>query len=207
MPLNIAILAWEYPPRIIGEMAYYVQKLALEISKRHHVSVITTHDAPYSHEKVSNGFEIYRLQNPVEPHVNVVTWAQSLCAEVQRMVADIYYDEPERLDMIDTHEWHFAAAAVGLKKALHLPFVLTLHSLEDHRSSDPSLPLSISIRGLESLGAYECEKVVTSSDRMRAEVERVHKVPSFKVRTVIPGSHSWAEQTAQVYHETSGYRL
>ncbi len=207
MPLKIAILTWEYPPRIVGEMAYYVRELALEVSKHHQVSVITTHEAPYSHEKVSDSLEIHRLQNPVEPHVTVVTWALSLCAEVQRIVAELHYGESKKLDILDTNEWQFASAAAALKKALRLPFVLTLHSLEEQRSSNPSSPLSLSIRGLESLGAYECEKIITRSDLMRSEVERVHGSPSYKIRTVLPGSNSWILETMQVYHEALGYHV
>lgn len=195
-------MTWEYPPRIVGELAHYAQRLATALSgRRVDVSVITFHDAPYLHEKNPHGPEVHRLPNPVGPHVSVVTWALSLTPEVQRVVANIRYDRSGRLDLVDVHDWHFVAAAAELKKAFHLPFLLTLHSLEDHRSSDTSSPLSACIRGLEWLGAYECEAIIAGSSWMEAEVERIHQVPSSKVRTIRPDSPSWVEDTQKVYRE------
>ena len=198
MHTNVAILTWEYPPRIIGEMAYYVQKLALQLSKENLVSVITFHDAPYSHEQVSKSLEVYRVPNPVRPHVTVVTWALSLTAEIQRIVADICYDSSSRPDVIDAHEWQFATAAAALKRAFGLPFVITLHSLESQRSSGPTSPLSACIQGLERLGVHESDKIITMSSWMKSEVERVHQIPSSKVRP-IPESDSWLKETLQAY--------
>jgi hypothetical protein len=200
MGLNIAILAWEYPPRIVGEMAYYVEKLAQELSKENDVCVITCHDAPYLYEKVSNSLEIYRVQNPVQPHVNVVTWALSLSSEIQRIVADIYYDKSRKFDIIDGHEWQFVTAATALKRAFGIPFVLTFHSLESKRSSDPSAPLSLCIKGLERVGAYESNKIITRSKLLKSEVESVHQVPPSNVR-YIPESGSWLRETLDTYNQ------
>lgn len=200
MHLNIAILAWEYPPRIVGEMAYYVQKLAQELSKENNVCIITFHDSPYLHERFSDSLEIHRVPNPVQPHVNVVTWALSLTADIQRVVADICYDGSKKFNIIDTHEWQFVPAATGLKRAFGIPFVLTFHTLENQRSSDPSAPLSVCIRGLERVGAYESDKIITRSKAIKAEVERVNQIPPSKIR-YISDSSSWATETLEVYNQ------
>lgn len=200
MHLDIAMLAWEYPPRIVGEMAYYVETLAQELSKENNVCVITCHDAPYQYEKVSKSLEIYRVPNPVQPHVNIVTWALSLTSEIQRIVADIYYDKSRKFDIIDGHEWQFVTAATTLKRAFGIPFVLTFHSLESKRSSDPAAPLSACIKGLERVGAYESNKIITRSKLLKSEVESVHQVPPSKVR-YIPESGSWLRETLDTYNQ------
>ena len=205
MRLTIAILTWEYPPRIVGDMAYYVEKLAQELSKENDVRVITCHDAPYLHEKVSNSLEIYRVPNPVKPHVNVVTWALSLTSEIQRTVADIYYDKLRKLDIVDDHEWQFVTAATALKRAFGIPFVLTFHSLESKRSSDPSAPLSTCIKGIERVGAHESDKIITRSKVLKSEVESVHQVPPSKVY-YIPESSSWLRETLAIYNQVIAHQ-
>ncbi|MBI2183641.1 MAG: glycosyltransferase [Thaumarchaeota archaeon] len=202
MPLSLALLTWEFPPRIVGDMAYYAERLAEELArKKVDVTVVTFHEAPYAREEVSDRLVVHRVPNPVGPHVSVVTWALSLTAEVQRILSNVLYDESRRIDLVDVHEWQFVVAAVGLKKAFGLPFVITLHSLEAQRSNDSSSPLSSCINGLEWLGTYECQLLIAKSPSMKSEVERVHKLPSSKIRVVAQNPQSWLKQTLQTYQE------
>ncbi|MBI4257678.1 MAG: glycosyltransferase family 4 protein [Thaumarchaeota archaeon] len=202
MPLGVALLTWEFPPRIVGEMAYYTERLAKGlVEEKVDVTVVTFHDAPYLKEQFSDRLVVHRLPNPVGPHVSVVTWALSLTAEVQRILSNVRYDESRRIDLVDVHEWQFAVAAIGLKKALDLPFVLTLHSLEAHRSQSLSSPLSSCINGLEWLGASECELLLARSTWMKSEVERVHKLPTSKIRVVAQNHVPWLKQTLQAYRD------
>ena len=205
MPLNVAILAWEYPPRIIGDMSRYVEKLSQELSEENNVFVISFHDAPYLHERISDTLEVHRMPNPVQPHVNVVTWALTLGVEIQRIFTEIYYAASKKVDIIDAHEWQFVIAATGLKRALGLPFILTFHSLENQRSSDPSAPLSTCIRGLERIGAHESDKIITRSTLVKSDVERVHQIPSSKVR-YIPVSGPGTKETLEVYNQALAHQ-
>jgi len=200
LPLRLAILAWEYPPRIVGEMAHHVHRLATELVKGDcQVSVITAGDGYPRYEQVSDRLEVYRVPDPLGSHPTIVTWALSLSSEIQRTVADLWYGRPGRLDLLHIHEWQFLPAAVGLAKAFPLPLVLTLHSLEDHRTGDPFAPLSSCIRSLEQLGARESRVVITQSDWMKREVERVHRVPPSKVRVIRPESPRWVDEVADSY--------
>src|SRR3989304_8065079 len=187
-------------------MAYNVERLATELSKRMvPISVITFHDGPYVHETLSEFLDVHRIPNPVEPHVSVVTWSLTLNSEVQRIVSDIYYGKAGGLNLLDVHDWHFVVAAAILKKALGVPFIFTVHSLEDHRTPDPSSSLSSCIRGLEWLGAFESELVITISDRMKSEIERIHAVPQSKVRVIPPSSLSWIKETLDTYQKVTGF--
>jgi hypothetical protein len=200
LPFRLAILAWEYPPRIVGEMAHHVHRLVTElVTGDFHVSVITAGDGYPGHEQVSERLEVYRVPHPLGSHPTIVTWALSLSSEIQRMVADLWYGRPERLDLLHIHEWQFVPAALGLVKTFPLPLALTLHSLEDHRTGDPSAPLSSCIRSLERLGTQESRVVITQSDWMKREVERVHEVSPTKVRVVRPESPQWVDEVADSY--------
>jgi glycogen(starch) synthase len=182
LPPEIIILTWEYPPRVVGQMAYEVDILASKISNNLPVSVVTFNDGAYSVESKSHTLEIHRVPNPVTPHATIVTWSVSLCSEIERIVADIYYAREKREMLLDVHGWHFIPAAVALKKALKIPFAFTPHSLEEHRSGDPSSALSSCIRGIEWLGLYESSLVVVDSLWMKEQVQKIHSVPQSKIK-------------------------
>ncbi|MEM3828980.1 MAG: glycosyltransferase [Conexivisphaerales archaeon] len=178
----ITILSWEYPPRVVGQMAYEVDMIARRISQKLPVSVVTFHDAQYNMESISEKLEIHRVPNPVTPHATIVTWSVSLCSEIERIVADMYYDRAKKDMLIDVHGWHFIPAAVTLKKAIGIRFVFTPHSLEDHRTGNPSSALSSCIKGIEWLGLYESEFVSVNSKWMLEEINKIHSVPSTKIK-------------------------
>jgi hypothetical protein len=198
--MRIALLTWEYPPRVVGEMAHDVEGLALGLSKgRPSVSVVTYHDAPYAAEKLSDRLEVHRVQSPVVPEINIVTWSLALSSEVQRVTANIHYDGKGGLNLVDVHDWHFVVAAVGLKKALGVPFVFSVHSLEEQRASMVFSPLSSCIKGIEWLGISESDCVLTRSEWMKGEVERAYAVPPYKVKVIDPSSKSWVSKTVKAY--------
>lgn len=133
--LTPVILTWEYPPRVVGDMARYVESLTAELNRlRTHVKVVTCHDSAYNYEEKSGLLEVYWASNPVEPHISVLTWCLTLSSEIERIVSDIVYDGTASGYVLDVQDWHFVPAGVTLSRAHGLPFVFTLHSLEEQRS-------------------------------------------------------------------------
>jgi glycosyltransferase involved in cell wall biosynthesis len=202
--INPVILAWEYPPRIIGDMAHHLESLTSGLSKaKIPVCVVTCHNSPYSHEKRSDLLDVYWASNPVEPHISIITWCLALNSEVERIVSDIFYERHGKIDLLDIHDWHFVSAGTSLKKALGIPFVFTLHSLEDQRSLDPLSPLSSCIRGLERMGVNESDLVITDSDSIKEEIMRIHEIPPDKI-IVIPSSEPrWIREIIKSYSKTT----
>ena len=100
------------------------------------------------------------------------------------------------------HDWHFIPAAAVLKNALHIPFVYSVDSLEDHRSPGSDTPFNMAIRGVEWLGFYEAADVVVKSELMRDEVARIYKVPVDKIRVVHPDKPAWIREVLNGYQET-----
>jgi glycosyltransferase involved in cell wall biosynthesis len=200
MALRIALLTWEYPPRVVGEMATYVQRLVGELAQRgHSVTVVTFHDGPYGVEAAQAHVQIHRVSNPVTRHTNIVTWVLSLTAEFQRVLANLCYEDGAPFDIVDAHEWHCVAAAAGFRRRFGIPFVYTAHSLEEHRAADPSGPLSSTIRGLEWLGGYESRTILTPSTRVMADLQHIHAVPRAKIRLTQQGAEHWVEDTVRGY--------
>jgi len=203
--LRVIIFTWEFPPRVVGQLSHYVNKLTIDLMKKNvDTYVVTYHDSWVGYHQGADGVKAYRVSNPVKAQINVLTWVLNLNQEVERVAADIYYLVKREVDLIDVHDWHFTPAAVSLKRALGIPFVFSIDSLEDHRSHGSNAPLSLSIKGLESLGADEAERVVARSDWMKQEVERIHKTPLEKIEIISPHSPAWIDEILIAYRKALG---
>jgi hypothetical protein len=203
--MQVIILSWEYPPRVVGELANYVRTLALQLAKNNiETCVITYHDYLTGQYDEPEGVKTYRVTNPVRTHIGVLTWVLTLNQEVERTAANIYYDTSQHVNLIDAHEWHFIPAAVTLKKALGIPFAYSVDSLEDHRSHSANSPFNMAISSIEWLGMYEAETLLVKSEWMRNEVSRLYKVPSEKVKVILPKSANWMKDILETYINISG---
>lgn len=195
-----AIFSWEYPPRIVGQLANYVKTLAIQLAKNQiQPYVVTYHDYLTGEYDEPEGTKTFRVTNPVRTHIGVLTWVLTLNQEVERVTANIYYDKKQKIDLIDVHDWHFIPAAVTLKKALKIPFLYSVESLEDHRSHGANNPFNMAIKSIEWLGAYEADLVQVKSHWMNDEIVRAYKVPSDKIDLISPGSASWMREILSAY--------
>jgi glycogen synthase len=202
--VRAVIFSWEYPPRIVGKLADYINILAAQLAKTSVAThVVTYHDTMTGTTRESTGVEVVRVSNSVQTHISVLTWALTLNQEVERAAANIYYNNAKRIDVIDVHDWHFIPAAVTLKHALGIPFVFSVDSLEDHRSPGANLPFNMSIRGIEWLGFFEAAAITAKSAWMQNEIVRLHKVPPEKIDVVLPSSDGWVKDIVKVYRITS----
>lgn len=203
--MHAIILSWEYPPRIIGHLADYVRELAVQLVKNKvEAYVVTYHDFLTGEYDESDGVKTYRVTNPVRTHIGVLTWVLTLNQEIERAAASIYYNTGKQVDLMDVHDWHFIPAAVTLKKALNLPFIYSVESLEEHRAHGANSPFNMAIKSIEWLGMYEAEKLIVKSDWMRDETYRLYKVPLEKVKVIPPKSVNWIKNVLETYQTVAG---
>jgi len=202
--MHVIIFSWEYPPRMVGQLANHVAELAARLVKNHTKAyVVTYHDYLTGQHDEPEGVKTYRVTNPVRTHIGVLTWVLTLNQEVERAAANIHYNIGKQLDLIDAHDWHFIPAAVTLKKALNIPFIYSVESLEEHRSHGANSPFNMAIKSIEWLGMYEAEKLIVKSEWMRDEVIRLYKVPSEKIEVVSPKSANWIKSILEIYKNTA----
>ncbi len=203
--MRTVIFTWEYPPRIVGKLAEYVSSLAALLVKNHvETYVVTYHDTMTGTAEESSGVKVVRVANPVQSHVNLLTWDLTLNQEVERAAANIYYQTNKQVDLIDVYDWHFIPAAVTLKNALGIPFIYSVESLEDQRSPAANSAFNMAIRGIEWLGFYEAAKVTAKSVWMQNEITRIYKVPEEKIKVIIPSTNHWIKNTLEVYKAVQG---
>lgn len=198
--MQVIVFSWEYPPRIVGKLSDYVKTLATQLVKyQTQPYVVTYHDYLVGEHDDSNGVKTFWVTNPVRTHIGVLTWVLTLNQEVERVAADIYYDRKKQIDLIDVHDWHFIPAATTLKKALGIPFVYSVESLEDQRSHAANTPFNMAIKSIEWLGTYEAQQLIVKSAWMRDEVQRSYKTPREKLSVVLPDSNGWLKETLKIY--------
>jgi glycogen synthase len=203
--MRAVIFSWEYPPRIVGKLAQYVNVIAGELVKNHvETHVVTYNDTLTGAVEEENKVKVVRVANPVHTHVNLITWDLTLNQEVERAAANIYYQTARHVDVIDVHDWHFIPAAVTLKNALKIPFVYSVDSLEDHRSPNANAPFNMAIRGIEWLGLFEAKKVTVKSEWMQNEVQRLYSVPKEKIAVIQPEVKAMVKEVQEVYEAAAG---
>ena len=202
--MRVIIFSWEYPPRVVGKLSEYVKALSVHLATKHvEVNVVTYDDYLTGLDKEPTGVRTNRVANPVKTHIGVLTWVLTLNQEVERVAANIYYASDKQVDLIDVHDWHFIPAAVTLKKALAVPFVYSVDSLEEHRSHGANSPFNMSIKSIEWLGTQEAERVIAKSAWMRDEIIRTYEVSTHKIIVIQPNSANWIKEILETYKDSS----
>ncbi len=197
--MRVVFLSWEYPPRIVGELAWLVQSQIERLRKKGlKIDLVTISDAGYYVEESAPNFRITRITSPVSPHSTIITWIVSVNVEAARVVADIYHSESDRI-VLHTHDWHFAPASSALKKALNVPWVASLYSLEQHRSLNPSSPLSSCIRTIEWHMVRECDFLLVRDEWMHREVMNTLSLDREMVAVSNPSAADWEDRVLQLY--------
>src|SRR3990170_208775 len=203
--MRVIIFTWEYPPRIVGQLAEYTSALATQLVKNKvETYVVTYHNFLTGMTQEASGVKTVRVANPVRTHIGVLTWVLTLNEEVERAAANIYYEADKQIDLVDVYDWHFIPAAVTLKNALGIPFVYSVESLEDHRSPTANSPFNMAIKSIEWLGFYEAGKVSAKSEWMRNEIVRMYNVPKEKIKVVLPNTNSWVKEVLELYSAAAG---
>jgi hypothetical protein len=203
--MRVIIFSWEYPPRVMGRLADYINALSTQLVKNLvETYVVTYNDAWTGTAKEASGVKVVRVANPVRTHIGVLTWDLTLNQEVERAASNIYYEANKQIDLIDVYDWHFIPAAVTLKNALNTPFVYSVESLEDQRSPNSNTPYNMSIKSIEWLGLYEAEKISAKSEWMRDEIVRIYNVPKEKIEVVSTDKPIWIKDVLQLYTSVAG---
>ncbi len=202
--MRVILFTWEYPPRIVGKLAEYINALSkCLVENKIETYVVTYHDTQTGSVDEPSGVKTTRVSNPVKTHIGVLTWDLTLNQEVERAAANIHYKE--KVDLIDVYDWHFIPAAVTLKNGLGIPFIYSVESLEDHRSLAANTPYNMAIKSIEWLGFYEAEKITAKSEWMKEEIMRIYKVPKEKITVISTATESkWIKDVLKTYNAVAG---
>ncbi|MCW4024367.1 MAG: glycosyltransferase [Candidatus Bathyarchaeota archaeon] len=202
--MHVILFSWEYPPRMVGKLAEYTSNLASALAKNKvGTSVVTYHDSRTGTVEEPTGVKTTRVANPVHTHSGVLTWVLTLNQEVERAASNIYYEANKQIDLIDVYDWHFIPAAVTLKNGLGIPFIYSVESLEDHRSTS-NTPYNMAIKSIEWLGFYEANQICVRTEWMKNEIIRIYQVPKEKIKVISTTHNGWIKSVLRIYRNVSG---
>lgn len=206
--MNIMILSWEFPPKRLGNIADHVSTLAHELVKKgNNVEVIVLDDWKTGFEDIY-GVHVHRIANPVKTHPMASVLSSTLTASIQ-MAAEaanvIYYyrSQGKNIHLIHAHEWLTIPSATLIKHALHVPFILTFHSIEHHRCHNRFSALNIAIKEIEDSGLWESAHVIANSEWLKNEILRFYGGGhAQKIRVICPLEPKWVDEVMELYRET-----
>jgi len=201
--LKMAVLVYEYPPKIVGGLGTY----AAEITRRfvlldHDVTIFTMNDDTGSlpTRELWRGIEIHR---PL--HVDVSDSLPDVIAEdvrkwgrgihlfskilvynyltASKMVNELVRSEGFLYDIVIAHDWLSAMGSIAIKRELDLPFVFHVHSTEKGRTMGNGSEV---VSNIEFRAAQTADMIVTVSNAMKDELIGLG-FPAEKIRVVPNG--------------------
>jgi ribosomal protein S24E len=87
-----------------------------------------------------------------------------------------------------------------LKSIFNKPLILTLYSLENHRSHGASSPFNESIKAIERKGIQAASKLIVFSKFLKDEIIRIYSASEDKI-CVMNLDEDIGSQSAEIYNE------
>lgn len=183
--MKILVLAWEFPPRIVGGIARHVAELYPELVKLGHaIHLLTVEFGQAPSYEIVDGIRVHRV--PVGNSNDFFHWIVNLNESMGQHGGKLLREEGP-FDLIHAHDWLVGDAAIALKHTFKVPLVATIHATEFGRYNGLYNDTHHYISGKETLLAYNAWRIIVCTDYMRREVERVLASPWDKIDVVYNG--------------------
>ncbi|MDB9506655.1 MAG: glycosyltransferase family 4 protein [Microcystis aeruginosa BS13-02] len=190
--MRILVLAWEFPPRLVGGIARHVAELYPEIVKLgHEVHLITIEFGQAPSYELVEGIHIHRV--PVPPGNDFFHWVvnmnNSMGQEGGKIIA-----EYGKFDLVHAHDWLVGDAAIALKHLFKIPLIATIHATEYGRYNGLHTDTQRYIASKEGTLVYNAWRVIVCTSYMRHEVHRALGAPWDKIDVVYNGIRAEKKQ-------------
>lgn len=186
---RILMLAWEFPPLVVGGLARAVYDLSKHlVAQGHEVHVVTTEvpgSPPYEFMEGIHvhRMHVYRTSNLIEFLDWVFQMNTSFTDFVLRMRS-----LGKTFDVIHAHDWLVYYAARELKYSLDVPLVATIHATEHGRNHGQiNSAIQNRIAELEWNLTFDAAHVIACSHAMEHEVKHIFQLPPDKVSMIHNG--------------------
>ncbi len=183
--MKILVIAWEFPPRIVGGIARHVAELYPEIVKLgHEVHLLTVEFGSAPKYEIVEGIHLYRC--PVARGNDFFHWVVNMNESMGSNGGDLIVKHGD-FQLIHAHDWLVADAAIALKHAFQIPLIATIHATEYGRYNGIHNLKQQYINGKEKLLAHEAWRIIVCSQYMRQEIQRVLQSPEDKIDVIYNG--------------------
>jgi glycosyltransferase involved in cell wall biosynthesis len=185
--MKVLVLAWEFPPRIIGGIARHVAEIYPELVKRgHEIHLVTVEFGQAPHYEQVEGIQVHRVA--VAAGHDFFHWVANMNESMGQHGGKLILEEGP-FDLIHAHDWLVGDAAIALKHTFKLPLVATIHATEYGRHNGIYSPEQRYVSSKEGLLAYNAWRIIVCTNYMRLELERALGVPWNKVDIIYNGIH------------------
>ncbi|MGB9959412.1 MAG: glycosyltransferase family 4 protein [Candidatus Bathyarchaeales archaeon] len=185
--MKMAVLVYEYPPKIVGGLGTYAAEITRKfVLMDHDVTVFTMNDDEGSlpTREIWRGIEIHRpLHIDVSdslPDVvadDVKKWGRGIqlfskilvynYLSASKLVNELVRKENFKYDIVIAHDWLSVISGITIKKETGLPLVFHVHSTERGRTLGNGSEV---VSSIELRGAKAADMVITVSYAMKDEL-------------------------------------
>jgi glycosyltransferase involved in cell wall biosynthesis len=185
--MKIAVLVYEYPPKIVGGLGTYAAEITRNfVLMDHDVTVFTMNDDSGSlpTREIWRGIEIHRPLHidisdslPDVVAEDVRKWGRGIqlfskilvynYLSASKLVNELIKKENFKYDIVVAHDWLSAIAGITAKKEAGLPFAFHIHSTEKGRTLGNGSEV---VSNIELHGAKAADLIVTVSYAMKEEL-------------------------------------
>lgn len=183
--MNILMLTWEYPPRVVGGLARHSEEISEAlVNAWQQVNVITAdHPNTPAYAQV-NGVHVHRIKEAIKAP-EFFPWVLHLNFGMLSKAHEIM--RTQQIDVIHAHDWLVAHAAIQLKHIYNKPLVATIHATERGRWSGIHNEIQAYVNSMEWYLNFESWRTIVCSEYMRDEVMNNYNLPYEKIDIVPNG--------------------
>lgn len=185
--MQILMLSWEYPPRIVGGISRVVHDLAQKLGeKQNEIHIITCWEPGTKDFEKDNNVFVHRAHTYSIKANNFIDWVLHLNFALLEHAIKIF-NEVGTVDIIHAHDWIVAFTARVLKHSYKIPLVSTIHATENGRNHGIHNDVQEYINNVEWWLTYESWRVIVNSGYMKSEVAGVFQLPEDKIHVIPNG--------------------
>jgi len=187
--MKLAVLVWEYPPRIVGGLGTYAAEITRKfVLDDNDVTVFTMNDdaGNLPTREIWRGIEIHR---PL--HIDISDSLPDVVAEdikkwgmgrgiqsfskilvynylsASKLINELIRKEDIKYDIVVAHDWLSAIGGMTVKREVGMPFAFHVHSTEKGRTLGHG---SVTLSNIELHAARMADLIVTVSYAMKDEL-------------------------------------
>ena len=169
--MNVLMLTWEYPPRIIGGISTHVYNVSKSLARRGvSVHVITCSFPNTPAEEVVDGVHLLRVENSQLLQGNFLLWIYHLNSQMIKRGAELLTGG--KFDLIHAHDWVVGRAALELRNRYDVPLISTIHATEVGRGGPLEDDYRKKVQDIERLLVEKSEAIICCSNYMVDHIRR-----------------------------------
>lgn len=201
--MKLAVLVYEYPPKIVGGLGTYAAEITRKfVLMDNDVTVFTMNDDAGSlpTREIWRGMEIHRplhidISDSLPDVVadDIIKWGRGInmfskilvynYLSASKLVNELIRKENFKYDIVVAHDWLSAIGGMIVKREVDLPFAFHVHSTEKGRTLGNGSEV---VSNIELHGAKTADLIVTVSYAMKDELTKLG-FPKDKIQVAYNG--------------------